>query len=466
MNITQESTGDLTAQINIHLDPTDYQDAVNQELKRYAKSAKIPGFRPGKVPLGMVKKMVGLSIVIEEVNKKVSTELSEYLMESKLPVLGHPMPMGQLKEEDFDANCTKEMDFTFEIGLAPEFELGFDLPKAPTLYEIEIDDEFLNKELDSYRDRFAEVSNPEEVEKGDIIYGSLQEVDTAGNAVEEGFQRMISLNPIRVENDAFLEPFIGKKIEEVVDIDIFSIKEDPAAIAKLLFIEADELEELKDKKLTFTFKRLNRIVLAEFNEEFYAKVAGMLQWQETAFETEEAFRDKLREHIGKEMEESAKWHFRNEAQKALMEKHQLSLPNEFLKKWMLEHEEQFKTEAEVEAAYPDYSRSVIWSLMVEKMKEENEAMQIDKATVESSVRKSIETSFATRGEEITPEIMEEYVNYTMGNQEMIDMHYRRLTNDRLYEFLSEKVTAASAKISATDFLAEQEKLRAAAEAEA
>lgn len=461
MNIQQESTGALTANIHLHLDPADYKDEVYQELKKHARQANVPGFRKGKVPVGMIKKMVGSSVVVEEVNKKVSSALSNFLKDEELRILGHPLPVGQLQEEDFDVDCTKELDFTFEIGLAPEFEVNFDLADAPMLYEIEIDDAFLNQELDSYRDRFADVTNPEEAAEGDIIYGSLEEVNEEGEVVEEGFQRMISLNPTRVENDAFFAPFPGKKIDETVDIDIFTMKEDPAEIGKLLFLE-EEIEELKDKKLQFTLKRLNRIAHAELNEEFFGKVAGMLQWEETEFESEEAFLSKMREHLTKDMKESAKWHFRNEAQKGLMELNALSLPDEFLKKWMLENEEKYKTEDEVEEAYPEYSKSIVWSLIVEKLKEANEGLQVDREDLETSIRVAIEESFANRGEPIQPEMMEEYVNYSLQNQEMMDMHYNRLTNDRLYEFLEEKITAASGTISATDFLEERKKAQEAA----
>ncbi|MEM6346050.1 MAG: trigger factor [Bacteroidota bacterium] len=462
MNITQESTGNLTANINIHLAPEDYKDAVNIELKRYAKQANMPGFRAGKVPIGMVKKMVGRAIVVEEVNKVVSKELTSYLTESKLDILGHPMPKHDLTEEDFDPDCKTDMNFVFEVGLAPDFEVNYDFKETPTQYEIEIDDAFFEEELKNYQDRFGEVQTPEEVGEGDIIYGSAYEVDPNGEQVEEGFQRMIALNPIRVENPAFFEPYLGMKLEEVADLDLFKMKEDVAEIGKLIFMEEEELEEMRDKTLKFEVKRINRITLAELNPEFFTKVAQNLQWEETEFADLEAFSVKMKEQMQKELSESAKWHFRNQVQKQLMEINLLTLPDEFLKDWLLENEERYETMQDVEDNYADFTTSVSWSLIVEKIQQGEGFERIEREDIEESIKNAITGSFASREEELTDEMMQQYIDYSMGNQEMLDMHHRQLTNERLYDYLDNKVTKQSDNITATDFVELQQKEQEAA----
>lgn len=462
MNITQESTGNLTAHINIHLAPEDYKDAVDTELKRYAKQANIPGFRSGKVPMGMVKKMVGRSIVVEEVNKMVSKELTNYLTETKLDILGHPMPKHDLVEEDFDPDCKTAMDFVFEVGLAPTFEVNYDFKETPIQHEVEIDDAFFEEELKNYQDRFGEVQTPDEVGKGDIIYGSAFEVDDAGEAVEEGFQRMIALNPIRVENPKFFKPYEGMKLEEIADLDIFKMKKDVAEIGKLIFMEVEELEELREKKLKFEVKRINRISLAELNPEFFTKVAQNLQWEETEFADLEAFSAKMKEQMIKELSESTKWQFRNQVQKQLMESHSLALPDEFLKTWLLENEEKYNTMEDVEAAYAEFTTSVTWSLIVEKIQQGEGFNRIEREDIEAGMKQAIVESFASREEELTDEMMTQYIEYSMGNQEMLDMHHRRLTNERLYEYLDNKVTRQSETITATDFVELQKKEQEAA----
>jgi len=184
LNITLEEKENLTADIVLHLASEDYKDQVVSELKKLAKKASLPGFRPGKVPVQVVRKMYGTSVVIEEINKLVSQSLQNYIEENELDILGDPIPQGQKSEEDFDPEGNKDMEFVFEVGLAPSFEVDLNLPELPPYYEVEIDDKFLEKELNIYREHFGETSNPEEYKKGDIVFGKVFEVDENGEAIE------------------------------------------------------------------------------------------------------------------------------------------------------------------------------------------------------------------------------------------------------------------------------------------
>ncbi|MEM6805437.1 MAG: trigger factor, partial [Bacteroidota bacterium] len=372
MQITQESTGNLTANITVLLTPEDYKPQVNEELKKQAKKASMPGFRPGKVPFGLVRKMVGMPVLIEEVNKIVSKALSDYLRDEEISLLGDPMPNEQKTEDDFDVNCEKDLDFVFEVGLAPDFEVDYKLKKKPTKYAISIDDDFLNEQIDNFRDRFGEVSNPEEVAKGDVMYGRIHEVDGEGNVVEGGFDKMIALNPERVESKSFFKPYLGKKVDEIFDIDVFKVAKKHADVASVLFMEEDELKELKGKSLKMELKKINRVETAELNEDFFGKVAASLQWQtkegeeEIKIETEEDFRTRMQEQLESEFSENSKWYYRNELQKGLMDSNSLDLPDEFLKRWMLKTQKDY-TEERVDKEYEDFQKSVSWSMIVENV---------------------------------------------------------------------------------------------------
>ncbi|MCB0843035.1 MAG: trigger factor family protein, partial [Bacteroidetes bacterium] len=225
MNITQVSTGDLTASITILLESADYKGKVNEELKKHAKKASMPGFRPGKVPVGVVKRMVGKSVVIEEVTRSVSDLLSDYIKDNEIKILGDPLPRDRKTEDDFDINCDKDMEFLFDIGLAPEFSLDYSLSAKPPIYEIEIDEAFLNEEIKNYQDRFAEVTNPESVAEGDVIYGRLYEVNEEGEEVEGGYSKMIGINPERVDNKDLFKSFYGKELEYTTDFELFQLGE-------------------------------------------------------------------------------------------------------------------------------------------------------------------------------------------------------------------------------------------------
>jgi len=195
LNITHTEIQPLTSEITLHLAPEDYKEQVMKTLKEHAKKANLPGFRPGKVPMGMIKKMVGKSVLIEELNQIIQKELFDYIEKEKLDILGNPIPKDTKSEDYFDLGLNKELEFTFEVGLAPEIELQWDKLEAIEDYEIEIDEEYLEKELENQRERHAEVTNPEEVQEGDIIYGKLEEIDDQEQLVEEGYERMIVLIP-------------------------------------------------------------------------------------------------------------------------------------------------------------------------------------------------------------------------------------------------------------------------------
>jgi len=455
MNITQESTGNLTANITVLLSPEDYKPQVTEELKKQAKKASMPGFRPGKVPFGLVRKMVGMPVLIEEVNKIVSKALSDYLRDEEINLLGDPMPNTQKTEEDFDVNCEKELDFVFEVGLAPQIEVDYKLKKKPTKYNISIDDAFLKEQIENFQDRFGDVTNPDEVAKGDIMYGRIHEVDGDGNAVEGGFDKMIALNPDRVESKSFFKPYIGKKVDELFDIDIFKIAKKHADVAEVLFMQEDELKELKGKALKMELKKINRVETAKMDEDFFGKVAASLQWTpeegetELKIDTEEAFKERMVKQLEKEFEENSKWYYRNEVQKGLMDGNKVDLPDDFLKRWMLKTQKDY-TEERVETEYEDFSKSVTWSMIVENISKD-EDIKVEEEDLKDSIRDFVRKNLPGMGDD-GENREEEYINYIMQNQEMLEQHYRRIRDEKLYDVLEEKVGSKAGKITATKFV--------------
>jgi trigger factor len=464
LNITQISTGDLTAAITIQIDSADYKGKVNDELKKQAKKANMPGFRPGKVPVGVVRRMVGKSVVIEQVTQTVSDALSDYIKEEDLKILGDPLPRDMKKEEDFDINCDTDMEFIFDVGLEPEFELNFDLPAKPPLFEIEIDDDFLNEEIKNYQDRFAEVTNPESVAEGDVIYGRLYEVDENGEEVEAGYGKMIGLNPERIENKDIFPPYYGKELEYTVDFELSQLGDDNQKIADLLFVSKEEIDDIQDKKFKFTVKRINRVQMRELGEELYEKVGGSLGWEEE-IKDEEAFKARLSEHLKEDMKESARWYFRNETQKLMLETHEMTFPEEFLKRWLAETEKnkdrdnaqapprsEEDIKSQIENEFGEFKKSLTWTLIMGKINAENEETNVGPDELREEIKSYLTERFSQmEGQEISDAQMDEYLNYTLQNEELVRMHYRRAADEKLFDFLSEKVAGEEKSISATEF---------------
>jgi trigger factor len=468
LNISQESTGHLTAELKLQVLPEDYSPKVKEGLKKYAKEAKLPGFRPGKVPLGMVRKMVGVNLVIDTLNEIVNTEIGAYLEKEELNILGDPLPTMRLEESDFDINCEKEMLFQFEVGLAPEVNLAFDFSPKPTIYAVEIDDAYLDKEIEYLQDRMAEVSTPDEVKEGDIVYGRIAEVDEAGEEVEGGFNTMIPLNPERVKKPELFASFVGKKLEEKFPFDLASVADTDDKISELTFIELQDVAEAKEKSFMMEVKRINRVEKAELNAEFFEKVAGQQGWALEEGEeswTEESFRKKLGEDLITELAKTVDQRFKKELQEAILDAHPLDMPAEFLKKWMLETGGEEMTAEKVEGEYPNFVRYLGWSLMIEKLQKEIPSLKVESEDIMVSIRETLKASLAYRGESLSAEQEMEYLSHALKNKEVVDQHYNRLVSAKVFPYLKEQVEPAETPISATDFIAQLEAEKKAQEEE-
>lgn len=451
MNITLEKTGDLTSEIKIHLLSEDYKGKVEEELKRQSRKAAVPGFRPGKVPVGMLRKMVGKAVVIDEVTKTISDSLSTYITEQKLNILGEPLVKEELQEDDFDLNCEKDVEIVFEVGFAPDFTLNTALPETVKKYIIEIDDVFLTAEIEKFQDRFADVTNPEIVADKDVIYGKLVELDENGSPLEDGFEKMVALNPERVENHDIFLPFIDKTIGDTLPLDIFSVAATEEKVGEILFIDDETLQGLKGASFSFEIKRINRVAKASLNEDLFKKVASANNWDDPdSYSDESAFKAKLIEMIEDEFEESRDWYFRQQLQKELVAANGLTFPEEFLKKWLLKSNKDAQ-EDEINKEMPEMLKSLNWTLIVNKINELYPETTVQEEELKEEIKVYIKKRYSHMEELNDDTRMDELVNYTLQNQELLKMHVKRVSDEKLFQKLEELITAEEVSINATDF---------------
>lgn len=464
MNISLEKSEDLQGTITLLLSPEDYKKEVNEELKRQARKASLPGFRPGKVPVSVVRRMVGLSVLIEKVNGIIGEELPKYISEQELNLLGDPLPKDQKSEDYFDVLCNKELEFSFDVGFAPEFELNLDIPELPSQYQIEIDDEYIEKELEKLKDRFGESSNPEEIAKGDTIFGRLTEVDEDGENTEVGFEKMISLGPMRIKKEEIFEPFFGKKLDDTLDLDIFSLADTAEEIAQLLFMEVGEVEDLREKKFSFTIKRITRVTMAEMNPTFFNKVLQIPEGDEQWVEDEQEFLKQFREILEEDFGDSPKFRFQRDLRDKILEINPLELPDPFLKRWLKAVNEKMSDE-DIEQQYEGFSKNTQWSLIKEKLAKEHEDLKVETEELEASILDSLKQNMPYM--DATQEA--QFMEHAIQNREIVNNHFTRLSEDKVFEFLSKEMTPDLEVITATDFInmleAEAEEAKKKREAE-
>jgi len=450
------------AEIQIRLSPEDYKEQVLSSIKKQGKNANLPGFRPGKIPVGMLKKMVGKSVMIEEINKMLQEALNGYVKDQNIDLLGNPIPTDPKSEEFFDLSLTKDLDFAFEIGLNPEFDLKLDEVKEIEVYEIEIDDAYLEKEINNNLERHGDVSNPEIAEKGDILFGQIEEVDEQGEPLEEGFKKMVVLNPTRVDDPEKLSVFEGKELEYSLPFSLDWYSADKQKTAELMFLEPEELDEIEAKALQFTLKRLNRIKPAEMNAEFFEKVLGPAPTPEVP-ESEEAeaeaspeatqwdeasFRKSLAERLKTDWENELKSELNYRLREKILEVHEIPLPEAYMKSLYKAEQKEPPTDEQVEEAYPNYAKSMKWTLMVDKILQENEELKVNEEDLKAGILDMYRSYYPHIGDEEG----EMLVQQAAQNPELIQRVSVRKMEEKVYNYLKEQIKQVPKPITATEFL--------------
>jgi trigger factor len=453
LNITLENTGTLTAEITLMIEPEDYREQINEELKNQARRANIPGFRPGKAPVNLVRRMIGKSLAVETITKLVNQQLDGYIKEQNLRLLGEPMPKQEKTAEDFDEYGEKPIDFIFEVGLAPDVSLNFDLPALPVQYEVTVDEDSLTQEIENYRLRLGGIETPEVSGPGDLIYAQLSEVDETGAEVEGGISRMVGLSDSRIPNKAFLEQFTGMKLNDKVLVsNLLEAADTPEQSLAALFIEEFTPEEVQGKRFTAEARRITRLTKAEMNPEFFKALSEHvgLQLEEPPAD-EAALRSALREFLEGEYQKEALSFYRTQLREALKAAHPLSFPEDFLRRWMLRTGENATPES-IEKEFPSLIDNLHWSLITGKILEEYPDVRVTEEEMNEQLHEYVhELMGRFRGENQPDE--EVYLKYVRENEELMNLQYRRVRDRKLFEFLSDKIRPQQELIAASAFQA-------------
>lgn len=442
MNITHEPNGNLQAIIHINLKQEDYIDKVNETLKDYRKKANMPGFRPGMVPMGMIKKMYGQQVTADEVNKAVSEALNGYIDQQKFNALGYPMPnMEKSKQIDFTKD--EELDFFFDIGLAPEFELelkknDFEVP----YYKIEVTDKEVDNALNDIKVRFGEEDHPENAEEGDGVQGKFVQVDQDGNIVEGG-----------VENDGYFriedlklkgvqKKFYGKSKEAKVIFNPFNAFKDETKVKALL--GQDITEEQMKSDYQFEITDVIRHKEAELNEETFKKV-----YPNDDLKTEEDFRARVKKDLEEHYTKDSDRHFTGEVITALIEKSNLELPDEFLKRWLLDSNQGKITAEQLETQYDSYAKTFKWQLIEDKLRAQfGDALKVD----DEDVRDKVRAYFQIQGKDNSNPQVEQIVDQILSNQEEGQKIYSELMDEKLGKVFKENVKRKEETVTPDKFM--------------
>ncbi|MCF8296609.1 MAG: trigger factor [Saprospiraceae bacterium] len=446
MNITQESTGDLTAIIKLEVVPEDYKNSVDKILKDYQRKANIPGFRPGKVPFGMVKKMYGTAVIADEMNKLISENLSSYISDNKIEILGNPLPNKE-KQEIVDFDSQEKFEFFFDIGLKPEFTVELTDKMKFDLHKIKADDKVVDKYIEDIRKRNGISINPEVSEINDIIYGDIAELDENGEIKEGGINRNAPISVEFIKAKAIQKKFVGVKLGDIIVFDPIKAFDNETETSSLLGVEKSVLKELKTD-FSFTVTEIKRIQQAEMNDELFAKV-----YPGQAINSEEELREKIQHDAEANFAVEGEKMFFMDVVKKLIKETNISLPDDFMKRWILESasEEKQITEEQIEAQYDNYAESLKWQLIESQILKDN-----DINITEEDVKQHIKNLFAmysgAMDDDGKNEYLDQIVDNYMNNKEEVNKIYDKLYEEKLTGIFKSSFKIKEKSISYEDFI--------------
>lgn len=369
MNITRENIDELNALVRIEIAKADYDEKVEKKLREYRKTASVKGFRPGHVPLPLIRKMYGSSVLVDEINTLVSESLSDYIHKENIDILGDPVPKND--EHSFDPEKSGDFTFIFELGLAPVFEVNLEKKQKLTRYLIEPDAKMIADYVDNYARRNGEFTSAEVSEEKDMLKGQIASAD--GTITNDDSTLSIEI----VKDEALKKEFIGKKAGDSITFDIRTAFPNDYEIAGLIKKQKDEVKDVNGS-FTFTIREVSRFVPAENDQALWDKVYGEGSVT-SASEFEARVTDEIKGYFGRETD----YKLRTDARDALLSKTGFDLPDEFLKKWLVRVNE--KTTAEdIEKDYDHFRDDLRWQLIKNKIAKDNEIKIADDEILEEA----------------------------------------------------------------------------------
>lgn len=446
MKVTLNKTDNVNGIIAIELEKPDYQENVDKSLNQFRQRANIPGFRQGKVPKGIIRKMYGKSILAEEINKLVSDELYKYVKENELNILGDPLPNkdGQ-KAIDFDKD--ENFEFKFDIALAPEFELPLDTSDTLVHYNVKLEDDLLDKQYDAYKQNYGSYKKVEgEAVETDLIKGKISEIDDG-----EPKENLIEIEngmimPSYIKDEETKKKFVGAKAGDTV---VFNPKtafcDNAAEIASLLQIAKENVADV-NSDFSFEVKEITRYEEAAMEQELFDKVLG-----EGVVSSEEEFKAKVTELLNNQFKPAADNLFMKSARELILKKlEDVEFPDVFLKRWLLVANKKNTAET-IENDYPKIVEDLKYRLSKEKIVKEQD-IKIENSDLETFTAEVVRAQYAQYGMNNVPaDVLENHVKRMLGDQNTVRNMYDQLVEKKVTEWLKQTVTVNEKEIPSKDF---------------
>lgn len=445
MNITKENISKVNALLKVNVTKDDYTEKVETQIKDYKKKARVDGFRPGKIPEGLVRKMYGKAILVEEVNKIMSESLTKYLIDEKLNILGEPLPNREnQKPIDFDNDT--DFEFVFDIALAPEIDVKLSKKDKITFYDIKVDGKILDSQIDNYLRRFGEFKDVEEATDMEMLTGNFVQVDENNAIVDGGINtEHVKITIEYIKDKEVKDLFLAKKVGDKIIFDLRKAYPSDTEIASMLHIDKEKAKELTGN-FEFTINQIQRFEKAEMNQDLFNKAFG-----DGVINSEKEFKEKLTAEIKENFVKESDYRFMFDAKENLVSKLNPELPAEFLKRWLLEINKGKFTSEQIEAEYPAFEEDLKWQLIKDQIIKTNE-INVDEQEVLALAKEVTAAQFMQYGLNNLPdEHLENYAKEILKKDSERKKLFEKKLEDKVVAYIKDSVKLDVKEVSTEDF---------------
>lgn len=443
MNISLQNIDKVNAVITAVVEPADYEEKVAKAIKDYSKKAQMPGFRPGKVPVSLIKKRFGVSFLAEEVNKTLQESLYNYIQENKVNMLGEPLPTEENNSVELVDGGT--FTFKFEIAIAPEFDVELGKDDKVEYYNVTVDDDMVNRQVEMYRQRGGKYDKVDSYEDNDMVKGTVTELDEAGSTKDGGLSAEgVVMLPKYFKNDDQKALFASAKVGDVIKFNpSVAYDNSEAELASLLKVDKEKTAEYKGE-FNFQIAEITRFVPGPLNQELFDQV-----YPGGEVKTEEDFRGKIKGAIEEQFKKDSDYKFILDIRKYVTEKvGKLEFPDEKLKKIMLISA---KDQEKVDANYDKSIEELTWHLIKEKLVEKN-GVKVDDNDVKEMAKEVTRMQFAQYGMlNIPEEYLDNSVKEMLKKRETVDNLIDRCVEVKLGAAIKAQVTLDEKSVTAEEF---------------
>ena len=445
MKVSFENPDKINGLLTITVEEADYKNEVDQTLKDYRKKANVPGFRPGQVPMGMIKRQYGGAVKMDAINKIVGEQINKYITDNKINMLGQPLASEAQQPQDLE----KEGPYTFifDIAVAPEFEIELTSKDKIDYYDINVDDALIDRQVEMFASRLGKNVDVEEYADGDVIKGDLRELDKKGNTKEDGLTvEAAMVMPEYIKAAAQKKLFKGAKVGDIITFNPRkAYKDSDAEMAALLKIEKDNLAE-HEGDFSYQITNIQRFENHAIDQELFDQTFGKDQVKD-----EKAFRAKIAEGLKGQLEMDSDYKFLQDVRKYAEEKvGQLTYPDALLKRMMKENNKE-KDQEFIDKNYDASIKELTWSLIRNRLSEKAQ-VKVNDEDVRNAARETARVQFAQYGMNNVPdEYVNNYADELLKKQESVQQFVDRAIDLKLIEAFKKTVKLNKKSISLDDF---------------